>query len=512
MLLGQILDRNVLCYPKKEALVFNDIRYSYREFGEMADRLSNALIGLGVRPGDRVALLAKNIPEYLIAYFGVFQVGGVIIPLNWRLKPREFNYILNQSDSKVLMFGSDFLDMVKELKSDLKDVEQYIMVGGEDPGEGIHRYEKLMADASSEKPKVEVHEGDVAIQMYTSGTTGKPKGALLTHRNLMIGAFMGILSNNSSSESRGLVVAPIFHIAATVFTLSFLLPGGTIVVMDLFDPVGVLKTFEQEKISGSFFAPTMLQMMVNVPDVEKYDFSSLNTLAFGGAPMDYALLLECRRVFQCDFLQGFGQTEASPHVCTMSQQEYREIAADPKMEYKLKAVGKDAPGVEVRIVDDKDNDVPVGEVGEIVARGDNIMIGYYKMPEATEETLRGGWLHTGDMGRFDEDRYLYLADRKKDMIISGGENIYSQEIENIIMEIPGVMETAVIGKPDEKWGEIPKAFVAKAENSDLMEEDVIAYCKENMASFKCPKEVEFLRMLPRNAAGKILKRNLREDS
>jgi long-chain acyl-CoA synthetase len=346
--------------------------------------------------------------------------------------------------------------------------------------------------------------------MYTSGTTGYPKGALLTHKNLTTASYMGVIAMQINGDGRSLIVAPLFHVAASVFALTTMLVGGTNVLMDQFDPLEVLLCFEREKISHSFFAPAMLKMLLQVPGVEGYNYSSLRTLCFGGAPMTYNLFLECRRVFQCDFLQGFGQTEATTFVATMSQEEYRHIAEHPETQHKLTAVGKDFPGVRIRIVDDHDRDVPRGEVGEIIAQGDNVMIGYYKMPEATEETLRGGWLHTGDLGKFDQERYLYLVDRKKDLIISGGENIYSPEIEQVLLQLAGVMEVAVVGIPHEKWGEVPKAFVVQNPKAGLSETQIIEFCKKNLAGYKCPKAVEFLQALPRNAAGKVLKRNLRE--
>ncbi len=371
-------------------------------------------------------------------------------------------------------------------------------------------FERLMKDAAVQKHQVEISEGDVAVQMYTSGTTGIPKGALLTHKSISAGSFMSTFSLQTNSEGRLLYVAPLFHVAAMVGSISSFLLGAAVVVMNKFDAVGVLDVFEKERITNTFFAPAMIKMLLDVPGVEKRDLSALKTLSFGGAPISYEMLVETMEVFECDLSQGFGQTEASPAITRMSQQEYRKIKDNPELKNRLKSVGKDFPGIHIRIVDENDNDVPQGEVGEIICRGDNVMIGYYKMPEETEKTLRGGWLHTGDVGRFDEEHYLYLVDRKKDMIISGGENIYCLEIEDIIMKLKGVVEVAVVGIPHEKWGEVPKAFIVQTPEANLNEKAVIAFCKENLASFKCPKTVGFLEILPRNAAGKVLKTELRE--
>jgi acyl-CoA synthetase (AMP-forming)/AMP-acid ligase II len=510
MLLNEMLDRNVRTYPDKTAIVYHDIRHTFAEFGEKVNRFSNAMMDLGLRRGDRMVFLAKNCPEYLINLYGAFQAGIAVVPLNLRLQAKEVAYITDQSDAKIVVFSADFLDLVQKIKPDLKNVNHFVMMGDGEMPEGILSYEKLLVQASTEKPDVEIDERDVAIQMYTSGTTGLPKGALLTHRNLVVGAYMGVIAMQITFSGCSLIVAPMFHIAAAVFSLTTVLVGGTNVIKDQFDPEDVLKTFEKEKISHSFFAPIMFRMLLAVPGVKEYDYSSLHSLCFGGAPIDYALLLEVRRVFQCNLMQGFGQTEASPFVATMTQEEYREIAENPEMEYKLNAVGKEFPNIHLRIVDENDNNMPMGEAGEIIAKGDNVMIGYYKMPEATAETLRGGWLYTGDIGRLDQDGYLYMVDRKKDMIISGGENIYCQEVENVIIQIPEVREVAIIGKADEKWGEVPKAFICLMPGAEITEAQVIDFCRENIAHYKCPKEVAFVPDFPRNAAGKVLKTELRK--
>ncbi len=511
MLLNVILDRNLRCNPKKEALVDKSYRYTYEQTVDRVNRCSNVLLGLGVKRGDRVAVLAKNCCEYIISDFGIFQIGAVLVPLNWRLTAPEMEFIIKHSDAKTLIFGPEFLEMIMTLKPDLQAVEHFIMIGqGQDALEGIQLFERRLSEASPEKPAVETREDDVAIQMYTSGTTGVPKGAMLTHRNNIFGAYQGIIAMQINSEGRSLYVAPLFHVAATNGALTTLLVGGTLVLLEQFDLKEFLDTIVRQRITHTFLAPTMLRMLVNMPGVEDYDLSSLSTICFGGEPMTYELLTDCIRVFQCDFLQGFGQTEASPSISLMNQEAYRKIAKNPELRYLLRSVGKETPGNEIRIVDEDDQDVPINIVGEILVRGDNTMIGYYKMPEETEKTLRGGWLHTGDLGKFDEDGFLYLADRKKDMIISGAENIYTIEIENTLMRLDGVAEAAVIGIPHEKWGEVPKAFIAQKPGSDLTEEKVIKFCTQNLAKFKCPKEVTFMDALPRNAFGKVLKIELRK--
>ncbi len=511
MLLNEILDRNVRCYPEAEAIVFQTRRYNYRNFGDRVNRLANALLDLKIEKGDRVALLAKSSPDYLVSYFGIIKAGAVAVPLNFRLGGSECGYIINHSDARYLIFGQEFFDLVQTVRPTLKDVEHFIMMGSSGIQDGIFSYEELIDRSSGKKLGLNVREEDVAIQIYTSGTTGHPKGAMLTHKNLAAASFMGVVALQITSAGRSLVVAPLFHAAAVILASTTILVGGTVIVMDHFEPEEVLKIIAEEKVTHGFFVPAMFRMLLDVPGVEDHDYSSLHTLGFGAAPISYELLVACRKVFKCGLLQGFGQTEASTFVTSMSQEEYQRMANDPGSEQKLRSVGKDFPGVHVRIVDENDQDLPHGEVGEIIARGDNMMSGYYKMPEETEEALRGGWLHTGDMGKFDAEGYLYIVDRKKDMIISGGENIYSQEIENTIIELQGVADVAVVGVPDEKWGEVPRAFVVRSPGADLSEEGVIEFCKKNLAGFKCPKTIVFIEALPRNAAGKVLKRKLRED-
>jgi acyl-CoA synthetase (AMP-forming)/AMP-acid ligase II len=510
MLLHEILDRNVRCYPDREAVVEGSCRFTYRDLGERANRVTNALIDLGVKKGDRVALLAMNTYDYLANYFGIVQRGAVAVPINFRLTRDEVAYLLEHSDAKILIFGQAFLETVQSLMAGMKKVEHAIMMGNLPAPEGMLCYEDILSGSGGERPNFDVCETDVAVQMYTSGTTGDPKGAMLTHRNLVTVSFMGFAALQFTAEARCLTVAPLFHIGAVVIAFSTMLPGGTNIIMDQFQPEGVLKRMEEEKVTHGFFVPAMLQFLLAVPGVEEVDFSSLHTLCFGGAPISLELLNDCRNTFNCDLLQGFGQTEASTFVTVMSQEEYRKIRDHPRNAHRLESVGKDFPGVHVRIVDEEDRDVAQGEIGEIIARGDNVMNGYYKMAKETEETLKGGWLHTGDMGRFDEEGYLYLVDRKKDMIISGGENIYSREVEKVISKHSAVTEVAVVGVPDKKWGEVPRAFVVCVPEADVTEEGLIEHCRQSLAGFKCPKAVVFLDVLPRNASGKVLKKNLRE--
>jgi acyl-CoA synthetase (AMP-forming)/AMP-acid ligase II len=511
MLLNEILDRNVRNYPQKDGMVFNGRHYAYEEIGDKVNRFSNALPHLGIHKGDRVALFLRgNSPEYLINYFGIFQNGSVAVPVNSRLKTREVEYILNDSDTKVLVFDKEYLDIVEELRSRLKMLEHCIMLGEEGCPDGILNYQTLLNHTFSKRPATESDENDVAVQMYTSGTTGFPKGAMLSHRNLVTGLFLTALTARFHIESRSLNVAPFFHIGGALMTMTTILVGGVNIILEGFDPINVLETISRQKITHAGFVPTMLKMIVNVPAKEDYDLSSLETVGSGAAALDLKLLSDCRRLFKCRFVNTLGLTEASAAITIMTEEEYKLIEKDPEnLAYLLGSVGKESQGIHIRIIDEYGRDVPQGEMGEIIVRGDNVMKGYYKMPEKTEEALRGGWFYTGDIGRFDKDRYLYIADRKKDMIISGGENIYTLEVENVLRELNGVTEAAVVGIPHEKWREVPKAFVVQRSNVGLTEEKVIEFCKKNLAGFKCPKVVAFVDALPHNAAGKVLKTQLR---
>lgn len=508
LVLGEIPCRNARKYPEREALVIGDQRITWRQLDQNSNRLGNALMSRGIKRGDKVAVLMRNRHEIIETYFSVAKIGGVSVPINFRLAPREISHMISNSDSKILICESFFRETVERIKPELSSVEKFIVLDG-DGIEGCERYADLLAEGDSVRPIVWNDDDDPAFILYTSGTTGLPKGAVMTHKNFVIAALtVGMTIYQSATRNNlpppqfltSLMTAPLFHVAAIANILRYAYLGHTVIVHE-FETLKVLKTIETEKVTYYFGVPTMWKMLIDHPDFKKYDVSSIRYAYYGAAPMLPGLRERILENFPNAALgETFGQTEMSPVVAAIKHQDAMR---------KNGSVGEMFFNVDFRIVDDDMNDVPVGEIGEAVYRGGSMFQGYYKNPTADEESFRGGWFHSGDLVRQDEEGFLYVVDRKKDMIISGGENIYSAEIEELLMTHPKIAEAAVIGVPDPKWGEAVKAFVVLKPNQTMTVEDVITFCTDNMARYKQPKIVEFMTALPRNASGKVLKRDLR---
>jgi long-chain acyl-CoA synthetase len=507
MLIKDILSRSVKFYPDKTAVTFKESRLTYQEFSIRVKKLVSALLNLGVKKGDRIPVLQDNCHQYIELYFAIPEIGAVIVPLNYRLGKRELLHILNDITPKVMFVGKDFLDVIDLIKPELKtSISNYICVEG--PHRGMESYEDLLTNSSETEAGCEIDEGDVALQIYTSGTTGRPKGAMLTHRNVVSNTITATLERRRFENDIYLGVVPVFHVAVEN-VLQMLYVGGRVILLKQFDSKTVLEMIEKEKVTFITLVPAMINFLLDDPDIGKYDLSSLSLLFYGASPMPVDRLKKAIEVFKCDFMQTFGQTEASPMISILQPKDHIVDGSEGEME-KLASCGREAFNVEVKIVDEDDKEVATGEVGEIAVRGHNVMKGYWNMPEETAKTLRNGWLHTGDMGRMDDEGYIYIVDRKKDMIISGGENIYPKEIEEVLYTHPSILEAAVIGVPDEKWGEAVKAVVVLKEGKKATEEEIIEFCKENLASYKKPKSVDFVETLPRTPSGKVLKPELRK--
>ncbi|MBN1573627.1 MAG: long-chain-fatty-acid--CoA ligase [Deltaproteobacteria bacterium] len=506
MLIGDILTRAAKWFPEKEAVVFEGTRLTYKEFNDRTNRLAHALLEMGVKKDERVAVVCHNSNHYGEILFALAKIGAVSTNLNWRLSPKELAFLIDDSEANIVLFSKRFEHLYGPTKEQIPKKLKYIAVDGKIDEEMID-YEELIAKYPADEPLVEVSMDDTFLQLYTSGTTGRPKGVMLTHKNMMANAVSTIIEMEMTRDMNVLGLLPIFHIAIFVL-INLVLIGGKVTFIHSFDIPTVLKTMQDEKITAVGFTPVIFKFLLDHPDIDKYDLSSLRQVIYATAPMPVDLLRRSLEKFKCDFIQFFGMTEMSPTLTMLIPDDHVLDGPEHKVKW-LGSAGRPISNVEVRIIDEKGNDCPPGVTGEIIGRGDNVMKGYHKMVDATAEAIRDGWYYTGDMGYFDEYGYLFIADRKKDMIISGGENIYPREVEEAILLLEGVFEVAVIGVPDDEWGESVKAILVKTPGAEITEEDVISHCKANIASYKKPKSVDFVDMLPRSALGKVLKHELR---
>jgi acyl-CoA synthetase (AMP-forming)/AMP-acid ligase II len=504
MLLGEIVEFSALKHPDKPALLYEDQVITFADLLARTRRLSNALLGVA-SPGDRVAVLAENRPEYIDLYYGVPMAKMGLTFLNYRLNPKELVKIVDDAGATVLVTETSYLDTVAQVLPGTPSVQHVIVMGG--GGDHVH-YDDFVGSAPDTAPDVEVHPDDLAWLIYTSGTTGMPKGAMLSHRNLLAAVNNSAITWEHDEDTVSLFPWPLCHVAGYSFPLSHLL-GDPVVLMRSYDPEGFLAHIERYQVTSATGAPTMINMLLDHPRFDDFDVSTIKRLGYGAAPMPVEVLRRAMEKFpNARFGTGFGMTELSGNVMYLSSEAHeRALAGHSDV---LQSVGQPMRLSVVRVVDDDMNDVAVGDVGEIVVRGDQVLTGYWNRPEATEEAFFGGWFHTGDMGRWDAEGNLYIVDRKKDMIITGGENVYSREVEEVLYAHPAVGEAAIVGVPDLNWGENVVAVIQLRAGAEATESELIAHCKDNLASYKKPKRVVFVDELPKNAAGKILKRELRD--
>lgn len=500
--LPYLLRRAAFKFPDKEAIVSETGRWTYRQWEQNCNKRAWALSRLGIKKGDHVATLFLNGNEVLETYLALMKLGAVVVPLNVRLSAGELSTIVNHSDACALIFSGEFMEVVGQVKRNFSGVKTWIMSGSEIFDGGV-AFDTIYRDESEEDLAVEVGERDIACILYTAGTTGRPKGVLLSHKNCIWAAVSAASDVDYKPEYKVALVFPLYHAAAFGIFATNLYLGCTHVTMKQFDPRKVMDLVDKEKLNRIVFPPTVWNFILQLPDIGKYDTSSVRSLGSGAETMPLRTKERLLKLFPNAGLgETYGMTETLATISTLKPSDVLR---------KLASVGRPFVNVELRIVDDRDVDVPQREVGEILVRGPNVMEGYYKDPEATAEALKGGWLHTGDLGKLDEQGFLTIVDRKKDMIISGGENIYPKEIEEVLYAHPKILEAAVIGLPDPLWGEKIHAVVVLKKGEALTEEDVIEYCKTRIASFKKPKSVEFVESLPRSPAGKVLKRVLKEE-
>lgn len=507
MYITQGLMRAVQVNGQGIATIDGERVHTWAAFTQRVSKLAGALRSLGLHNEGRVAILSFNSDRYLESFYGIVWAGGIVVPLNIRLAPPELVYILNDAEAQILIVDDSFKDMLPSLLPHVESIEHVILAGDSELVDGMVRQDDILNHAL---PVPDAGKGgdEVVGIFYTGGTTGLPKGVMLTHTNLISNAMTSLLNIYEGDPWVYLHSAPMFHIADAQWMIGVTLQAGTHVFIPKFTPEEMLKAVETYGVTHCALVPTMVNMLLNLANFEQYDVSTLRGMNYGGSPMAPALVARTRRAFpNCRLFQGYGQTETSPNVSMLVDRYH-----DPDGPYadKIGSVGQPMLTVEVRIVDADDKELPAGKIGEIAVRGPNIMKGYWNKPEETAYALRGGWMHTGDVGYMDDDGFLYIVDRLKDMIVTGGENVYSAEVEAVIYQYPGVAVCAVIGVPDEKWGERVHAIVVPREGARIEQEDLLQHCHKHIAGFKCPRSLDIRHEpLPMSGAGKILKRELR---
>jgi long-chain acyl-CoA synthetase len=506
MLLQSALRRAARFYPDNTATNFAGRKQTYREFQQRVVKLAHGLRERGIGPGDRVALYLLNCPRFIETAFACFEIGAAIVPLNTRLAADELVFILNDAECAAFITHQPLEAATPSFRNRLQGIRDYI-----GDGEEFFSYESLFKKEPASLSESATSEDDLAGLFYTSGTTGQPKGVMLSHRNIWMNAMHTLVARQTESNAVFLYVAPMFHLATFPAIINLTLSGGTHAILEKFDLTALMETIERERVTSTVLVPTMINFLIHHPEFHKFDSSSLCRITYGASPMPLEVLKRAMQLLpQVEFAQGYGQTESSPLLTVLSKDDHAIDASDASLQ-RLKSCGRPVIGVEVEVVDEDDRPLGPNQIGEVVARGPNVMLGYWKRSEETAATLRNGWLHTGDMGMFDDAGYLYLVDRKKDMIITGGENVYSTEVENILYQHPAVREAAIIGAPDEKWGEAVMAIVSLKDGAATDENDLIAFCAARLADYKVPKRIEIRsNELPKSATGKILKKELRE--
>jgi len=500
-------------YPNETAVVCGDLRLTYEQFADRANRLAGAIRNARVAPGERVAFLSTNCHRLLEAYYGVVAAGTVLLPLNYRLSANELEYILKDSEASLLFLEQEFLPLVDSFRERVSSVRAFFLLDGQ-PSAGWlspRNYDDTLLEATPYVPDIMgIEEDSLAELFYTSGTSAFPKGVMLSHRNVYLHALNTRVALHTAEHRSLLHTIPLFHANGWGAVHANTCTGGKHVMLRRFIPSDVFRLVEREGIETLHLIPLMASALVNSPDLGKHDLSSLEWISIGGAASSPTLLRLVEKKLGCACFAGYGLTETAPVLSTARLKPGKTMPEEER--YKTQAMtGYAIPGVEIRVVDAEDRDVPrdAATMGEVIARSDGVMLGYWRQPQATSEVMRGGWFHTSDMATMNEEGSFLIVDRKKDIIISGGENISSLEVEKALEAHPAVREAAVIPVPHDTWGEVPKALVVLQPSSNLTELELIEFCRSSLSHYKCPRSVEFVESLPKTATGKILKKSLR---
>jgi fatty-acyl-CoA synthase len=499
--IGFTLSRTSRRYGDKVAIVFKNRKITYRQLNARINRLANALTGIGLKKGMKVALALSNSNEFVESIYASFKIGSVVVPINTRLTVQEIHSLIDHSDTSFLICEKSFLQKIEKTLDQNRKVKCIIVISDEAEA-GFLNYESLLEKAAPEEPRgIEVRETDEACIIYTAGTMGKAKGVVLTHRNLLWNAVNYSICQLTSPDDISLYVFPFYHIGAMGTYIAHAFVGAEVNLKEKVDIEDCLETIEREGINRWSAVPTIYANVCKFPQIHKYNLNSISKLCSGGAPMSLDLKNRLMELFpNAGLFDSYGQTESAGAITILSPKDALK---------KVDSVGLPCPTQEIRIVNENGEDLPQDNVGELLYDGYTRMSGYYKDPEATQEVMNGVWIRSGDLAKVDEEGYVYIVDRKKDMIITGGENVYSREIEDTVIKFPNIAEVAVVGLPDPKWGEMVTAVIVPATGTHIDGEEIIEFCKNQIASYKCPKKIILAESLPKNAVGKILKKELK---
>lgn len=505
MIIDDILHRNAQRYPHRVALKKDQYALTWSELEDRVNNVAVALAAACSERGERVAILMENCPAYIVLYFAIARAGLISVPLNYKLTASELNQIVEQVKPKLMICAQDYAGVTRTLVNDDNLADQY-WVCHEDASlfsaEGV----SVLNDDITLR-FTEANENDIFSIFFTSGTTGLPKGAMVSHRNLIANAYNQLIADAGKTDDVNLIATPLYHMGAVFMAITYMMPGATQVVAKKFDALSWIDIASREHVSVALLVPTMVNALLSCGKTNFQDLASLRLIFYGGGPMHAKVLETAMRELACDFMQGYGLTETLE--ATFLTADDHRVGHDEIKTARLQSCGREAVGAEIKIINEAGDELPSGQHGEILIKSDSVIPGYWNQPEETANAIKKGWFYSGDIGYLDADRYLYVVDRKKDIIVSGGVNIYSKEIETVLYELDGIREVAVIGLPDEKWGEAVSAVIVLDQGKAVEASTVIDYCAVRMARYKKPKNIYFLDELPKNPSGKILKRELR---